>query len=84
MTPGLLYVLVALLPSAAFAAVIWGLRAARRASAARARPPAPEPLDRLAARLRRLRAELEATENKAGTTAKGHRLRALRGAYATT
>jgi hypothetical protein len=76
------YALVALLPTAAFGALIWGLRAARRLSAARARPSAPEPLDRLAARLRRLRAELEATENKAGTTAKGHHLQALRGAYA--
>jgi hypothetical protein len=81
-SPVLLYVAVALLPTAAFAALLAGLRAARRISAARARPPAAEPIDLLGARLRRLRAELEATENKAGTVAKGHRLRALRGAYA--
>jgi hypothetical protein len=80
--PYVSYALVALLPTAAFGALIWGLRAGRRLTAARARPPAPEPLDRLATRLRRLRAELEAIENKAGTTAKGHHLRAARGAYA--
>ncbi len=37
MNPYLLYALVALLPTAAFGALIWGLRAARRLSAARAR-----------------------------------------------
>jgi hypothetical protein len=77
-----MYALVALLPTAVFGALIWGLRGARRLSEARALPPAPEPLDRLEARLRRLRVELEATENKAGTVAKGHHLRVLRGAYA--
>ncbi len=77
-----MYAMVAVLPTVAFAALLGGLRAARRLSEARTRPPAPESLDRLGARLRRLRAELEATENKAGTVAKGHHLRALRGAYA--
>ncbi len=77
-----MYALVALLPTAAFGALIWGLRAGRRLRAVAARPPAPEPLDRLEARLRRLRAELEAIENKAGTVAKSHHLLAVRGAYA--
>ncbi len=36
------------------------------------------------ARLRRLRAELEATENQPGGTAKRHHLLALRGAYLDT
>ena len=82
MNPYFLYALVALLPTAAFGALIWGLRAARRLSAVRARPPAAEPLDRLEARLRRLRLELEAIENKAGTVAKSHHPQAVRGAYA--
>jgi hypothetical protein len=82
----LLYAAVALLPTAAGYAIIGGVRAARRLSDARARahPPAAEPIERIGARLRRLRAELEATENKAGTTAKSHHLRVLRGAYADT
>ena len=45
------------------------------------RGPAPEPIGRLAADLRRLRADLEDTETRAGLTAKYHRVRALRGAY---
>ena len=80
--PYLLYALVALLPTVAFGALIWGARAGRRLSNARRRPPAAEPLDRLEARLRRLRVELEAIENKAGTMAKSHHLQAVRGAYA--
>jgi hypothetical protein len=79
-----LYAAIALLPSAAMYAIISGLRAARRLGEVRARPPADEPVERITARLRRLRAELEATENKAGTTAKGHHVRVLRGAYADT
>ena len=62
--------------------IISSLRAARRLAELRTRPPQDEPVERIAARLRRLRAELEATENKAGTTAKGHHVRVLRGAYA--
>lgn len=84
MSPVFLYAIAALLPTAAMCAIIGGLRAARRLGEARsrARPPAAEPIERLGLRLRRLRAQLEATENKAGTTAKSHHLRALRGAYA--
>jgi hypothetical protein len=80
----LLYAAIALLPTAAMYVLITSLRAARRLGEFRAKPPQAESVERLAARLRRLRAELEATENKAGTTAKGHHVRVLRGAYADT
>ena len=40
-----------------------------------------EPIERLGARMRRLRAELEALETRTDVQAKGVRLRALRGAY---
>lgn len=42
----------------------------------------PEPIERLGASLRRLRAELDATETRSDITAKSLRLKALRGAYA--
>jgi hypothetical protein len=42
----------------------------------------PEPIERLEADLRRLRAELEETETRTSLTAKHHRVQALRGAYA--
>ena len=45
------------------------------------RPRRPSPLDRLAARLRRLRAQLETTETSPAVTAKRHRVAAVRGAY---
>ena len=48
---------------------------------ARRKPPSPDPLGRLEADLRRLRAELEDTETRAGLIAKNHRLQAVRGAY---
>jgi hypothetical protein len=48
----------------------------------RARTPEPEPIERLAANLRRLRAQLEDVENHPGLPAKNLRLQALRGAYA--
>jgi hypothetical protein len=43
-----------------------------------------EPIERLGANLRRLRAELEATETRSDVPAKALRLRALRGAYLGT
>ncbi len=43
--------------------------------------PEAEPIERLGARLRRLRAELDATETRSDIPAKHFRLRALRGAY---
>jgi len=66
-------------------AIVGALRAARwlgeahRTARFRALPP--EPIERLAADLRRLRSELEDTETRSGLTAKHHRLQALRGAY---
>lgn len=69
------------LPTAAGYAILGAIRGFRRLAEARRRPAPAEPIDRLAASLRRLRAELELTEARPGGTAKGHRLRALRGAY---
>jgi len=78
---------VVLLPTAVGFAVIGSARLARWA--ARLRPverritqPVPvEPIERLAARLCRLHAELEDLENRSDVPVKGVRLRALRGAY---
>ncbi|HEY1616324.1 MAG TPA: hypothetical protein VGG25_01835 [Streptosporangiaceae bacterium] len=66
------------LPTAAGYLLVMGVRASRRV-ADRRRPPPPEPPDRLTARLRRLRTELEATEAGPGL-AKHHHVTALRGA----
>jgi len=46
--------------------------------------PPPEPADHLQARLRRLRAQLEATEAAPGAMAKNHHVAAVRGAYLDT
>jgi hypothetical protein len=62
-------------------ALIGAWRVAHWLAEARRRRPAPEPLDRLEADLRRLRAGLEDTETRAGLTAKNHRVQAVRGAY---
>jgi hypothetical protein len=84
-SPVALLIFAALLPTAACFAVIYAWRGAGWLGEARARRKAqaasPEPIDRLQADLRRLRAELEATETRAGLTAKHHRVQALRGAY---
>jgi hypothetical protein len=79
---------VVLLPTAVGYAVLGLIRAsrwaARRRSAAAARTYpvlTAEPIERLAARMRKLRAELELTETRSDLPAKGIRLRALRGAY---
>lgn len=86
MSPVVGYLLVFALPTAMGFAIIGALRTARRLGEARrkARFQAlpPEPIERLQADLRRLRAELEDTENRSGLTAKHHRVQALRGAYA--
>ena len=47
----------------------------------RPRPAGPEPIERLTATLRRLRAELESLETRTGVPNKHVRVRALRGAY---
>jgi hypothetical protein len=81
MSPIAELIIAILLPTAAGYAIIAAVRAGRRLSEARCKPVPPEPVELLAARLRRLRAELELTEAQPGLTAKGHRVRALRGAY---
>ena len=70
-------------PTAAAYALIGGVRAFRWYAERRYRnrPVTTESIERLGANLRRLRAELEAVENKMGTPAKNLRLRALRAAY---
>lgn len=84
MAPAVELVLVILLPTAAGYALILGFRGWRLLAEQRYRRRhnrAAEPLERLAARLRRLRADLEATETRSGLPAKDLRLRALRRAY---
>jgi hypothetical protein len=86
-SPAIELIFVILLPTAVGYAVLGSIRGCRwvaeHRSAARARehPVTVEPLERLGARMRRLRAELEATETRTDVPAKGMRLRALRGAY---
>ncbi len=78
---------IVLLPTAIGYALIMSGRLARWA--ARLRPvqrrithPVPaEPIERLAARLGRLHAELEDLETRSDVQVKGMRLRAVRGAY---
>jgi hypothetical protein len=79
-------VIVILLPTAAGYAIIGGFRgagwAARHWYARQHQLDAPtESIERLGANLRRLRAELDATETQSGIPAKSLRLKALRGAY---
>jgi hypothetical protein len=77
----LLAVVVAIPTAAGYAAIgIW--RGSRRFAETRHRPPPAEPIERLEARLRRLRAQLEAAEIASGLPAKNLRVQALRGAYA--
>ena len=81
MKPVVEFGVAAVLPAAAGLALIGAARAVKWLDQARSEAPQPEPIDRLAADLRRLRAELEDTETRAGLTAKHHRVRAVRGAY---
>jgi hypothetical protein len=80
------WVIVILLPTAAGGAIIAAIRGARWSSERRrtrryeAAPPAV-PIERIEARLCRLRAELHATETRTGIPAKHLRVKALRGAY---
>jgi hypothetical protein len=76
-----LLVLALVLPTAAAYAIVATLHGSRRLAESRRRVPAPESAERLTATLRRLRADLEAAEISSDTTAKYHRVRALRGAY---
>jgi hypothetical protein len=75
-----LVLVLVLLPAAGYA-LIGAWRAAHWLGEARRKPPPPVPAERLAADLRRLRAELDAMETRDGLTAKHHRVRALRAAY---
>ena len=85
MNPVLAYVLLFALPTAVGFALIGAWRAARWLAEARYRARfqalPPQPIERLEADLRRLRAELEDTETRSGLTAKHHRVQAVRGAY---
>jgi hypothetical protein len=86
--PVFAYVLLFALPTAVGFALIGAWRAARWLAEARYRARfqalPPEPIERLEADLRRLRAELEDTETRSSLTAKHHRVQALRGAYLDT
>ncbi len=88
MSPAIELIGVILLPTAVGYAVLGSIRGcrwiaewrtARRSRAAE--PVTVEPIERLGARMRRLRAELETMETRTDLQAKGMRLRALRGAY---
>jgi hypothetical protein len=85
-SPVVAYLLVFALPTAAGFALVGAWRAVRWLGEvrcrARFRALPPEPIERLQADLRRLRAELEETETRSGLAAKHHRVQALRGAYA--
>jgi hypothetical protein len=78
-----LILVLVLMPAAGYALIV-GWRGANWLAEKRHKPPAPVPVDRLAADLRRLRAELNDTETRDGLTAKQHRVQALRGAYIDT
>lgn len=83
MSPYLELVLVIMVPTAVGYGLIALVRAANWAGGRRplARAPQPEPIDRLAQTLRRLRSELEAMETATGIPNKHVRVQALRGAY---
>ncbi|MGH3253214.1 MAG: hypothetical protein ACRDOI_44325 [Trebonia sp.] len=78
-----LILVVVLMPTAGYA-LLGGVRAARWLAENRRRAAPPVPVDRLAANLRRLRAELDETETSAELTAKQFRVRSVRGAYLDT
>ena len=78
-----LVLVVVLMPVAVYA-LIGGVRAARWFAEKRRKAPPPVPVDRLAANLRRLRAELDETETSAELTAKRFHVRSVRGAYLDT
>lgn len=85
MSPYLELVAVILLPTALGYSVVGLVRGFKWAGKLRdchRSAPEPEPIERLAANLRRLRAQVEDLETRADVPAKNLRLRALRGAYA--
>jgi hypothetical protein len=85
MSTAIEFVIVIMLPTAIGGAVIGIVRASRWIAAHR-QPSAAgqvtvEPIERVGARLRRLRAQLESLETATGVPAKALRLAALRAAY---
>jgi hypothetical protein len=83
-SPYLALAAVVFLPTAIGYGVVGAFRAARWADnwrQSRIAPPPPEPIERLAGTLRRLRAELEAMETRTGVPNKHLKVAALRGAY---
>ncbi len=88
MNPAITLIGVILLPTALGYSLLGSVRLyrwiAERRRTARFRVQEPvmaEPIERLAARMRRLRAELETLETRTDVPAKGAKLRALHGAY---
>ena len=86
MVPVIELIVVILLPTALGFALLGSVRVVRWAAErrARTRTPVVEPIERIGANLRRLRAQLEATETRTDLTVKSVRVRALRGAYLDT
>jgi hypothetical protein len=82
--PAIELIMVILLPTAIGFGLIGSVRVARWAAERRSRAPAVEPIERIGANLRRLRAELEETETRTDLQVKSVRVRALRGAYLDT
>ena len=85
-SPVIELVIAILLPTAVGYAIIVGIRGTRwfterQRQRRYVRTPTAEPIERLGASLRRLRAELDVTETRPGMTAKNARLKVLRGAY---
>ena len=76
-----LLAVVVTIPTAAGYLLIGIWRGGRKLAETRHRPPPSEPIERLEARLRRLRAQLEATETTSGLPAKNLRVQAMRSAY---
>ena len=79
-----LLVFALVLPTLAGFAIVLSVHGYHRFAEARLRPPSAEQVDRIAERLRRLRAELEAAERSQRRTAKRHHVLAARGAYIDT
>jgi hypothetical protein len=87
-SPAIELIGVILLPTAVGYGVLGLIRTGRWVSRKRSAVKAQtysavtaEPIERLTARMRKLRAELETMETRSDVPAKGIRLRALRGAY---
>jgi hypothetical protein len=83
-SPYLDLVAVILLPTAigyGAVALVRGVKWAGKLRDRHRSAPEPEPIERLAANLRRLRAQLEDMETRSDVPAKHLRLQALRGAY---